>query len=494
MSTKGRLVIIGNGMAGWRLVEELVTRGATDLFDIVVFDEEPYGNYNRILLSSVLAGGHKPNDIFMKPPEWYAANGIRLHSGARVLQIDRRLRQVFGAGHVVEPYDKLVLATGSSPFVPEFQGLSRDDGCYKEGVFVFRSLDDCRRIVEYAEGARTAAVIGGGLLGLEAARGLMQRGLEVHVVHLMSHLMETQLDETAGAILKQTLEGMGVQVHLEKATTGIRGSDRANGLDFGDGSWLDCDMVVVAAGIRANVALARQAGLSVERGIVVHNDLTCRNDPDVYAIGECAQHRGVTYGLVAPAWEQAQVLADVLTGLNSPANYRGSRVSTKLKVMGIDLAAMGQKEAGGEDDEVVTYVEPSRGVYKKLVVRGERLVGAILLGEGLGAPRLLQAFDRDELLPESRAELLFPLAGDSPGPNVAGLPDHARICHCNGVSKGRIIEAMRSGDLSLKAVGQTTRAGSGCGSCKPEIQALLNAANDHAQDEQSAGNLLVTQH
>jgi nitrite reductase (NADH) large subunit len=233
-------------------------------------------------------------------------------------------------------------------------------------------------------------------------------------------------------------------------------------------------MVVVAAGIRPDLDLAKQAGLPVQHGIVVKDDLACRNDPDIYAIGECAQHRGRLYDLVAPLWEQAQILAERLTLRSPDATYRGSRTSTKLKVMGVELAVMGEKESSLESDELVHYSEPRRGVYKKLIIRDGCLAGAILLGDGLGTPGLIQAFDRGDLLPENRSELLFPGTGEIKTPTVADLPPSARICNCNGVSKGRIIEAVQQGQHTLKAVCEATRAGTGCGSCKSRVQAILN--------------------
>jgi nitrite reductase (NADH) large subunit len=477
MTRKQRLVVIGNGMAGARLVEDVLARGGGERFEIVVFGDEPYGNYNRILLSGVLSGTHDPKDIFINPLTWYAENGIRLHAGVRVTRIDRAARKVHGANGAVEEYDALVIATGSAPFVPPIDGLRNEAGDFKEGVFVFRTLDDCDRITKRAASARRAAVIGGGLLGLEAARGLLNLGLEVHVIHLMPHLMEVQLDGMAGSILKRTLERMGVYVHLEKATTAALGNGHVTGLAFKDGTTLDADLVVISAGIRPNVQLAREAGLTVERGIVVGDDLRSANDPHIYAVGECAQHRGQVYGLVAPLWEQTQVLADRLTGRNPQAVYTGSKVSTKLKVMGIELAVMGEKEPGSDQDDVVTYAEPSRGIYKKLIVRDGRLAGAIVLGDGSIAPALLQAFDRGTRLPENRAEMLFPLAADgAPALRVADMADDVQVCNCNGVSKGQIMSAAQAGCRTLKAVCDKTRAGTGCGSCKPLIQSVLELA------------------
>ena len=479
MAEKQKLVVIGNGMAGARLVEEVVSLGGQESYDITVLGEESCGNYNRILLSGVLSGSHDPDDIFINPLDWYEENGIELHAGVRVIGIDRKGKMAYGSGGLLVPYDKLVIATGSSAFVPPMDGLMEEDGSYKPGVFVFRTLDDCTEIINYAGKVQKAAVIGGGLLGLEAARGLMNRGIEVDVVHLMAWLMDMQLDSLSGQLLKQSLEGLGVRFHLEKLTTAILGDGEVTGLQFKDGATLDCDMVVVSAGIRPNVDLARMAGLHVRRGILVTDSLACRNDQDIYSIGECAEHRSQVYGLVAPLWEQARVLAERLTGRNADALYTGSRISTKLKVMGVELAVAGDKDPSSDEDEVVTYVEPNRNVYKKVIVRDGKVTGAILLGDGLTVPRILQAFDRGEALPENRSELLFPLSADA-GPmlNVEDLPDDAQICNCNGVTKAKIVAAVDNGNRSLKAVCDATRAGTGCGSCKMQVQAVLELAAD----------------
>src|SRR5215468_11126580 len=387
-------------MSGARLAEDVLLRGGREVFDIVMFGDEPYGNYNRILLSGVLSGSHDPKDIFINPLAWYKTSGVKLHAGVRVTAIDREAKRVIGAANgngVIESYDHLVIATGSSPFIPPLEGLYVDDdedqsatrdpqSAYKQGVFVFRTLDDCEAIMNYAGSGKRAAVIGGGLLGLEAARGLLGLDAEVHVVHLMPHLMEVQLDAPAGATLKRSMEAMGVKVHLNKNTTAILGRGHVTGLRFDDGTTLDCEMAVISAGIRPNAQLARDAGLAVERGVVVNDFMACVNDPDVFAVGECAQHNGTVYGLVAPLWEQTATLADRLTGRKPDAAYKGSKVSTKLKVMGVDLTVIGDREARDENDEVVTYAEPSRGVYKKLIVRNGQLAGAILLGDTSTAP------------------------------------------------------------------------------------------------------------
>jgi nitrite reductase (NADH) large subunit len=319
-------------------------------------------------------------------------------------------------------------------------------------------------------------VIGGGLLGLEAAYGLLKRGLDVHVVHLMSHVMETQLDAPAGSILRRQLEGMGLQVHFEKSTTAVLGMHQVTGVAFSDSGSIDCDLLVIAAGICPNAALAERAGLPVGRGVIVGDDLRSPGADSIYAVGECAEHRGRVYGLVAPIWEQTQVLADRLSGANPAAVYLGSRVSTKLKVAGVDVAVMGCKEPQHPDDEVVCYEEGRRGVYKKLIVRDGRLLGAIVMGDGAIVPSLVHAFTESTTLAANRAELLFPTAFEGAAPPVERLPDGAQICDCNAVSKARIVKSVLEGARTLAAVCDRTRAGTGCGSCRPEVQALIDFA------------------
>jgi len=477
MTQKQRLVVIGNGMAGARLIEEVLARQGADLYDIVVFGAEPYGNYNRILLSSVLAGTHDPKDIFINPLNWYKEHGVTLHAGCPVTGIDPVEKMVYAANGISERYDKLVLATGSHALVPPIKNLYTENGKFKPGVFVFRTLDDCDEMINYSTNASKAAVIGGGLLGLEAARGMLNRGLEAHVIHLSSHIMNVQLDASSSKMLRNKIEAMGMHIHPDKHTVAVLGEDRVTGLLFADGSTMDCDVCIISAGIRPNVSLAKEAGLAVERGILVNDELAC-SAPDIYALGECIQHRRRLYGLVAPIWDQARHLAEKFTNESYNALYEGSLLSTKLKVMGVELAVMGEKEQGSEEDEVVVYSEPSRGVYKKLIVRGNQLAGAILLGDAPTAPRLVQLFDRRQALPENRAELLFPIREDAETINIADLPDTTQICNCNGVSKGQLVAAVKAGKRSLKMLCDATRAGTGCGSCKPQVQAILEMATD----------------
>lgn len=470
---KQRLVVVGNGMAGARAVEEILARGGGELFDIVMFGEEPYGNYNRILLSNVVSGIQDPDEIFLNSLPWYQANGIRLHAGVRAFQINRQLRHVYGEGGVVEPYDKLIIATGSRPFIPPIKGAFDESGALRAGIFSFRTLDDCHAMMAAASQVKRAAVIGGGLLGLEAARGLLNHGCEVNVIHLATHLMNLQLDHAAGSILGASMQAMGVTLHLGKITAEVLGESAITGLAFKDGSTLDCEMVVVSAGIQPNTSLARECGLPVERGIIVDNHMRSPDDFDVYVVGECAQHRGVTYGLVAPLWEQAKVLADHITGRNTSAVYLGSKLATKLKVMGVELASMGIPEPANDTDEVVLFSEPKRGRYKKLVIRNGRLVGAIMLGDLDKVAYLTQAFDKNTPLPEERLSLLFDLG--TPGKKITldEMPAEAQVCNCNGVSKGAIGACVASGRRSAKLVMESTRAGMGCGSCKALVSDLV---------------------
>ncbi|MBV8903414.1 MAG: NAD(P)/FAD-dependent oxidoreductase [Acidobacteriia bacterium] len=473
---KKKLVVVGNGMAGARAVEEILARGGGEQFEITMFGDEPTGNYNRILLSSVLNGSYKEDEIFLNPLSWYEQNGIRLLAGKRASGLLRRAKLVFGEDGVPESYDQLILATGSRPFIPQMEGTKMSDGSFKPGVFVFRTLEDCRQIAGYAQGKTAAAVIGGGLLGLEAARGLQNFGLEVTVLDLAGHLMPQQLDSSAGSILKTKMEELGVKVLLKKKTTAILGLDRVLGLRFADGGTHECDMVVISAGIAPNWEIAAGCGLTVERGIVVDDQMRSVDDRDIYVVGECAQHRGHCYGLVAPLWEQAKVLADHITGKNSTAAYHGSKVATKLKVMGVEVASMGIVEPRDEDDEVVQFSEPKRGTYKKLIIREGRLVGGILLGDISKAAYLTQAFDRNTPLPEERLQLLFDLGDPPKKVTFEEMNAATQICNCNGVSKGALVACVKSGKRSAKAVMEATRAGMGCGSCKSMVTEIVEWA------------------
>lgn len=476
------LVVVGNGMAGARAVEEILTRGGGVMFRITMFGDEPHGNYNRILLSDVLARGGEPDDnlvgedLFLNPRQWYRDNGITLHAGVRVVRIDRFGRRVYADDGSIVQYDKLVLATGSRSYFPPIEGLWADDKTLTPGVFGFRTLRDTTAMMRYARGKQRAAVIGGGLLGLEAARGLQARGLAVHIVHSAQGLMNQQLDAQAGLVLRRSLERLGMIVHTGARTTAVRRGPAVTGVTFADGTTLDVDMVVVAAGIRPNIGLAMVSGLETQRGIVVDDQLRCLDDDDIYAVGECVQHRGQVYGLVAPLWEQAVVLADHITGANPAAAYHGSRVATKLKVAGVDVAAMGLKEPEQPDDEFVQFSEPSRGVYQTVIIRDGVLVGATLLGDIRKVASLTQAFDRRVPLPEERIKLLFDIGASPPEVGAVELADDAQVCNCIGVSKAQLVACVRDGQRTVNGVMAATRAGKGCGACEDLVADIVTAA------------------
>lgn len=499
-----RLVVVGNGMAGARAVEEVLAR-APEAFAVTMFGDEPYGNYNRIMLSHVLSGDEEEDGIFLNALPWYAENGIDLRAGVRVERVDRYARTVTDSTGAVTPYDELVIATGSSPFVPRMEGLVDESGREVSGVITFRTLDDTRSMMTAAqlpapEAGRPvrAVVIGGGLLGLEAARGLQAHGCEVTVVHSPATLMNQQLDSAAGLVLQRSIAALGISVVTGARTVGVtsgppvdgaqgEGPPRITGVTLKDGRHLGADLVVVTAGIRPNADLGVAAGITVERAIVVDDTLRSVDDDHVWAVGECVQHRGQTYGLVAPLWEQASVLADRLTGADPTAEYHGSRTTTKLKVAGVDVAAMGLSAPEHPDDELITFSEPKKGVFLSAIVRGDRLVGATLLGDVRKTSFLTQAFDKALPLPEERLRLLFDVGAPAEELGAAELDDDAQVCNCNGVTKGAIVGAVKDGATSLGAVMDATRAGKGCGSCKGAVGAITEwAAGDAMTVDDSA--------
>lgn len=368
---KQHLVVVGNGMAAMRTVEELL-KVAPELYEITVFGSEPHGNYNRIMLSPVLSGEKPVEEIILNTKEWYARHGIILHTGDPVVSIDRRNRVVRSHSGYECRYDRMLLATGSNPVIIPVPGHQLP------GVVTFRDLSDVDAMLQAAKSGKNAVVIGGGLLGLEAANGLMRQGMNVTVVHLLDSLMERQLDKSAGTLLKQSLEARGMKFVMPAQTEAILGEQRVTGVKFKDGQQIEADIVVMAVGIRPNMALAQKIGLRCDRGVVVDDTLQTF-DPRIYAVGECVQHRNATYGLVAPLWEQARVCATHLAQLGY-ARYQGSLTSTQLKVTGIDLFSAGDF-AGGEGSEELVMRDPRRGVYKRLVLKNNRVIGAVLYGD-----------------------------------------------------------------------------------------------------------------
>ena len=484
--SRRRLVVIGNGMAGARTVEEILARGGADLFTVTMFGDEPYGNYNRILLSHVLSGEESHEEIFLNSLEWYQENQITLHAGVRVTRIDRHAHVVISDDGQVTPYDQLIIATGSRSFMPPMDGLYLPDGSLLPGVFAFRTIDDTRNMIDYAsrdEHSR-AVVVGGGLLGLEAARGLQSHGITVDVVHSGKHLMNAQLGRDGGEVLRRSMASLGIGIFTGTRTTAVWGPDRVRGVRLRDETEITCDLVVVAAGIRPNTEVAVTSGFTVERAIVVDDQMRTVDDDDVYAVGECVQHRGEVYGLVAPLWEQAVVLADQITGADPTAAYLGSRTATKLKVAGVEVASMGLTEPERETDEHIVFSEPKRGVFKSIVIRDDKIVGATLLGDSTKVAFLQQAFDRGLPLPAERVELMFDLGAPPAEVGVAELADDAQVCNCNGVSKGDICGAVKNGCSSVAAVMDKTRAGKGCGSCKLLVKQVVEFASDGAVEEE----------
>ncbi|WEJ70381.1 nitrite reductase large subunit NirB [Pseudomonas sp. PSE14] len=477
---KLKLVLIGNGMAGVRTLEELL-KIAPDLYDITVFGAEPHPNYNRILLSPVLAGEQAFEDIVLNDLNWYSENGIRLLLNRKVTRIDRHRRKVYAADGSEAEYDRLLIATGSNPFILPVPGNRL------EGVIGYRDIADTQTMIDTAGSHSHAVVIGGGLLGLEAANGLKQRGMDVTVVHLSDWLLERQLDRTAGKLLQSALESRGIHFRLNTQTEELidDGSGRVCAVRFKDGEVIAADLVVMAAGIRPNTELAEKTGLPCNRGILV-NDTLQTYDPRIYALGECASHRGIAYGLVAPLFEQAKVCANHLAMLGF-ARYQGSVTSTKLKVTGIDLFSAGEFMAG-EGTETITLSDPIGGVYKKLVIKDDVLVGACLYGDTADGGWYFRQIRENHNVAEIRDHLMFGESsigdvGHQGQNSAANMPDSAEVCGCNGVCKGTIVKAIQENGLfSVDEVKKHTKAASSCGSCAGLVEQILISTVGGAAD------------
>ncbi|HET6523784.1 MAG TPA: nitrite reductase large subunit NirB [Sphingopyxis sp.] len=466
--TREHLVVIGNGMAGCRAVEELLARDP-DRYRVTIFGAEPRVNYNRIMLSPVLAGEKCFDDIVINDAGWYADNGIALVAGDPVVAIDREARTVTTRGGAAESYDRLLIATGSDPFIIPVPGKDLP------GVIAFRDMDDVSAMLTAADAGGDAVVIGGGLLGLEAAHGLSLRGMKVTVLHLMPTLMERQLDEAAGWLLKQALEARGQTILTGADTAEIVGDGKVEGVKLKDGTLIPASLVVMAVGIRPSIQLARDAGLAVGRGIQV-DDHMVTSDPAVLAVGECVEHDGQVYGLVAPLWDMCRSLADGL--VEQPTGYRGSVTSTKLKVSGIDVFSAGDF-SGGDGCEDIVLRDASRGVYKRVIVRDDRIVGAVLYGDTADGSWYFDLLKKQEDVSDLRDLLIFGQAfaagGGAADPKaaVAALSDDAEICGCNGVTKGQVVSCIAKGAHSLDAVRGTCKASASCGSCAGLVETLL---------------------
>ncbi|WCK55264.1 nitrite reductase large subunit NirB [Aneurinibacillus sp. Ricciae_BoGa-3] len=464
-----KLVLVGNGMAGVRCIEQILNLNP-DKYEITIFGKEPHPNYNRILLSYVLDGASKMEDIILNDYTWYQENNIELYTGEEVTVIDTAAKIIQTSAGRQASYDRLILATGSLPFVLPVPGAD------KEGVIAFRNIEDCEAMIKAAKQYKKGVVIGAGLLGLEAARGLLDLGMEVTVVHLMDAVMEKQLDLTASKLLQQELEGQGMKFLLEKNTAEILGDSRVSGLRFTDGTMEEGDLVVMAAGIKPNTGLAKDSGIDVRRGIVV-NDRLETSAEGVYALGECSEHRGTLYGLVAPLFEQAQVLAKHLCGVETTP-YEGSVVNTKLKVSGVDVFSVGQFMEDEDCRSIKAYDELA-GTYKKIVIKENRIVGAVLFGDTADSIRFMKMMKDEVNVQEMNRISVLDSECASCGSDVAAvmaLADEEIICGCNGVSKGTIIDAIRDkGAHTVAEIGACTGAGRSCGGCKPVIAQILEA-------------------
>jgi nitrite reductase (NADH) large subunit len=483
---KMKLVMVGNGMAGVRTLEELL-KIAPELYDITVFGAEPHPNYNRILLSPVLAGEQTVDEIILNPLSWYEENGIDLQMGKKVVDIDRRRRIVKAADGTEVEYDRLLLATGSNPFILPVPGKEL------EGVIAYRDIADTNTMIEAAAKYRHAVVIGGGLLGLEAANGLMLRGMNVTVVHIMPWLMERQLDDVAGKLLQRSLENRGLKFLIGAQTQALvpDKDGRVMAVQFKDGSEVPADLVVMAAGIRPNTELALKIGLHCfndgRGGIVVNDTMQTITDPRIYSVGECAAHRGIAYGLVAPLFEQGKVCATHLAEFGI-GRYAGSQTSTKLKVTGIDLFSAGNF-MGGKDCEEIVMSDPYGGVYKKLVIKDDKLVGACLYGDTVDGSWYFKLLREGRTLHDIRDKLMFGESnigdvGHEGHSKAAAMADSDEVCGCNGVNKGTICKAIKDkGLFTLDEVRKHTKASASCGSCTGLVEQLLmfTAGGDYSK-------------
>lgn len=466
-ANKEKLVLVGNGMAGINTIEQIL-KLAPSRYEITVFGGEPYPNYNRIMLSYVLEGSKTIDDIILNSWEWYKDNKITLHTGTNVTHIDTAAKTVTTDKGTIVPYDQLIIATGSNPILLPILGKDM------EGVIGFRDIGDCSTMMDAAKQYKKAAVIGGGLLGLEAAKGLVNLGMEATVVHLMPDLMERQLDPIASAMLKVELERQGLNFLMEKGTSEIYGGTRVEGLRFTDGTELEADLVVMAVGIRPNTAVAAGSGIEVNRGILV-DDFMRTSAPGVYAVGECNEHRGVCYGLVAPLFEQGQILAKHITG-TATLPYEGSMMSTKLKISGVDVFSAGAF-MDSKEFTVIRKQDEWKRTYKKLVLQEGRIVGGVLFGDVADSAMIQQWIRSETVMTEDLyAEFMGTAAASAKSPleRIAAMPEEEIVCGCNGVSKGAIVNAINEQGLTtVDEIKACTGAGRSCGGCIPTVGSIL---------------------
>jgi len=456
---KRKLVVIGNGMAGVRCVEEILKKNA-DAFDITIFGKEPYPNYNRIMLSKVLQGATTIDSIVLNELNWYEENNITFYKNEMVTEINTDEKWVLSSERIVN-YDELIIATGSNPFILPIPGVD------KEGVTAFRTISDCKKIIEASMDYKKAIVVGGGLLGLEAARGLLDLGMEVTVVHLADTLMDRQLDPKAAKMLQKELEKQGLQFLLNKNSTEITGDKRVNGLAFADGSWQEADLIVMAVGVRPNIEVVANTPIKVNRAIVV-DDYMRTNIPNVYAVGECLEHRGMIYGLVAPLYEQGKVLASYLCGQDAKG-YQGSVLSTQLKISGIDVFSTGEF-IDDEELQAIEFFDGIKNTYKKIVVRDQTIVGAVLFGDIQESTKLTEMIKRKA----SYSELELSTDTSNQNDHIVSMADNEVVCMCNGVSKGTIVQAICEHNLeNVDDIKSCTKASSSCGGCRPVVTSLL---------------------
>ncbi|KAI9451186.1 hypothetical protein F5148DRAFT_1334004 [Russula earlei] len=467
-----KIVVIGNGMVGYKFCEKLVAANSSGGYSIVVFGEETRPAYDRVHLSSFFEG-RSPDDLAMAPTSWYAENGIQLYTGDPIQSIDRVTKTVHSYNGITESYDRLIIATGSAAFVPPIPGIE------KRGVFLYRTIEDLEMMAAYAPRARKGVVIGGGLLGLEAAKAMLDLGItDTHVIEFASRLMPRQIDEAASQVLSAKLKSLGLTIHTNTSTTEILGEDRITGLQFADDTTLEADMLVISAGIRPRDELAKLCGLETgHRGGIVVNEHLQTSDEHIFAIGECALYKGMIYGLVAPGYEMAEVVVNHLTGGNKA--FTGFDMSTKLKLVGIDVASFGDPFIGGNDCRTVVFEDTMKGIYKRINITtdGKALLGGILIGDAAAYNILLQTCKNKLALPPHPEDMILGARGGSESEGsagIAGLPGDALICSCEGVSKEAICTAVSEGGCeTVEAIKKCTKAGTGCGGCTPMLKDLV---------------------